>query len=130
LILLACLPLLAACWGRAGASVRGTVTLDGAPLNEGTITFVPLADDQTRAAAWTMIQNGQYAIESSSGLGTGSFRVEIRALRTIGDKAGPSDPTLPVPAKEAVPPRYNSKSELVVKLEPGENVANFALQTK
>jgi hypothetical protein len=40
-----------------------------------------------------------------------------------------NDPTL-VTAKEAVPSKYNSKSELVVEIKPGQNAADFELKSK
>jgi hypothetical protein len=110
----------------AGATVTGKVTLDGAPLEDATICFVPKADGQ-KQAGWATIGGGEYAIAASGGLGTGAFRVEIRALHATGEKS--NDPTL-INAKEAVPARYNRQSELAVDLKPGPNVANFDLKTK
>src|SRR5438552_5195208 len=75
----------------AGASVRGKVTLDGAPLDDANISFVPKADGQ-KQAGWATIAGGEYAIPASGGLGSGAFRVEIRAVRATGEN--PNDPTL------------------------------------
>jgi hypothetical protein len=108
--------------------VRGRVALDGSPLDDATISFIPIAGGQ-RQAAWATIRDGQYAIAPADGLGLGQFRVEIRALRSVGEKTSQNDPTL-VYAKEAVPARYNSKSELVVDIKPGENTADFELKSK
>jgi predicted phage tail protein len=127
LSLLACLASLSGC-GPDGASVSGQVTLDGSPLDDATISFIPTAAGQ-RQAAWATIENGHYTIPASNGLGTGQFRVEIRALRAIGQQANPNDPTL-VNAKEAVPSRYNSKSELVADIKPRANTASFELKSK
>ena len=110
----------------AGATVSGKVTLDGAPLEDGHISFVPKAGGQ-KQAGWATIIGGKYAIPASSGLGTGAFRVEIRAPRATGEKS--NDPTL-ISAKEVVPARYNSRSELVADVQPGQNVANFDLKSK
>jgi hypothetical protein len=119
--------LLVGCGSGTQASVSGKVTLDGSPLDDATISFVPLAGGQQQAA-WATIKGGQYAIAGKEGLGTGRFRVEIRALRSLGDSQ--NDPTRPTPAKEAVPGKYNSKSELVVNINPGDNVADFELKSK
>jgi hypothetical protein len=110
----------------AGATVSGTVTLDGAPLEDANISFVPKADGQ-KQAGWAIIAGGKYAIPASGGLGTGAFRVEIRASRATGEKS--NDPTL-ISTKEVVPPRYNSRSELVADIKPGPNVVNFDLKSK
>jgi len=112
----------------SGASVSGTVTLDGNPLDEATITFVPATGGQ-RQAAWAPVAGGKYAIDSASDLGTGQFRVEIRAVRTLSDKANSNEPTL-MTAKDIVPGKYNTKSELTAEITPGKNVVNFELQMK
>ncbi len=121
------MPLLG-CGAGMGASVTGKVALDGAPLDDATITFVPTVGGQ-RQAAWTAVKNGQYAIAAKDGLGTGQFRVEIRALRATGEKANQNEPML-IPSKEAVPSKYNSKSELTVEIKPGQNTADFDLKSK
>jgi len=121
------LPLLG-CGAGAGAGVSGTVTLDGSPLDDATVTFVPTSGGQ-RQAAWATTKNGQYAIVAKDGLGTGEFRVEIRALRATDGKTNQNDPTL-ITAKEAVPSKYNGRSELKTEIKPGPNVANFDLKSK
>ena len=105
------------------------MTLDGSPLDDATISFVPTAEGQ-RQAAWATVKGGQYSITSADGLGTGQFRVEIRALRTVGSKANEADPTLPAPAREAVPAKYNTKSELSAEIKPGANTADFDLKSR
>src|SRR6266550_788861 len=83
--LLVCVLLISGCGSRSNATVHGKVTLDGLPLDEATISFVPTASGQ-RQSAWTTIEGGQYAIAKKDGIGTGQFRVEIRALRATGEK--------------------------------------------
>jgi hypothetical protein len=127
LLVAACLLAWTGCGG-AGVEVSGKVTLDGSPLDEATITFVPMAGGQ-REAGWTMVQGGSYLIPTANQLGTGQFRVEIRALRSGGsDKGIQNDPTL-IAAKEIVPSKYNSKSELVAEIKPGKNALDFELKT-
>jgi hypothetical protein len=116
------------CSSRTTASVHGKVTLDGLPLDDATISFVPTAGGQ-RQSAWTTIKNGEYAILDKDGLGTGPFRVEIRALRPTGEKPNPNEPTM-IPSKEIIPARYNSNSELKTEIKAGANAADFALKSK
>ncbi len=127
-VCVACLALLSGCGQGTAATVHGKVTLDGSPLDDATISFVPAAAGQ-RQSAWTTIKDGQYTIIEKDGMGTGPFRVEIRALRATGEKPNPNEPTL-VPSKEIVPSKYNSNSELTVEIKPGENTADFALKSK
>ena len=119
---------LTGCGGGSGAAVGGSVSLDGAPLDEATITFVPASGGQ-RQAAWAPVTGGKYAIESSSGLGTGKFRVEIRAVRSGSGKANANEPTL-MTAKDIVPARYNDKSDLSAEIKPGKNAADFDLKSR
>ncbi|MEQ1827295.1 MAG: hypothetical protein ABL921_15165 [Pirellula sp.] len=126
-LILGLLPL-AGCWSGTGASVSGNITLDGSPLDDANISFVPLTDGQ-HEAGWTTIKEGRYLIPASSGLGTGEFRVEIRALRTVNESTKMNDPTL-VNAKEIIPSRYNSKSELWKEIKSGKNNADFDLKSK
>ncbi len=121
------IPLLG-CGSGAAAGVSGKVTLDGSPLDDATITFVPVSGGQ-RQAAWATVKDGQYTIAAKDGLGTGQFHVEIRALRVTAEKTTQNDPTL-IPAKEIVPSKYNSKSELIVEIKPGKNTADFDLKSK
>jgi hypothetical protein len=123
-----CLIALIGCTGDQGAAVSGTVTLDGAPLDDATITFVPKSGGQ-RQAAWAPVAGGKYAIDSASGLGTGEFRVEIRAVRSGSEKANANEPTLTT-AKDIVPAKYNNQSALTAEIKPGANVANFDLKSK
>jgi len=122
------LALVAACSSQTTATVRGKVTLDGTPLDDATISFVPTAGG-ARQSAWTTIKGGEYSIVEKDGLGTGPFRVEIRALRPTGEKPNPNEPTM-VPSKEIISGRYNSNSALTVEIKPGANTADFALTSK
>jgi hypothetical protein len=116
------------CGPGAAPSVTGKITLDGSSLDQATITFIPQAGSQSQAA-WATTTNGNYDISPASGLGTGNFRVEIRALRPVTGGSPQNDPTL-IAAKEAVPSKYNSNSELSVDIKPGPNTANFELRSK
>jgi len=122
------LALLMGCTSGKEASVSGKVTLDGAPLDDANISFVPLSDGQ-RDAGWATVSQGGYSIPASSGLGIGKFRVEIRALRALGETTNRNDPSL-LNAKEIIPSRYNSKSELIKEIKTGENNADFDLTSK
>ncbi len=122
------LALLMGCTSGKEASVSGKVTLDGAPLDDANISFVPLSDGQ-RDAGWATVSQGSYSIPASSGLGIGKFRVEIRALRALGETTNRNDPSL-LNAKEIIPSRYNSKSELIKEIKTGENNADFDLTSK
>ncbi|REJ72344.1 MAG: hypothetical protein DWQ34_04520 [Planctomycetota bacterium] len=60
------------------AGVRGTVTLDGAPLEEGIIRFVPI--EETRGPKTSVpIAEGRFEVDEEFGPLVGSHRVEIES---------------------------------------------------
>jgi hypothetical protein len=110
--------------------VAGRVTLDGQPVDGGTINFMP-ADGKAGPAAWSQLHGGQYSIPAKTGPAVGVNRVEIYWPRKTGRKR-PTTPPMPALDEylEAIPARYNSKSELTTELKPGRNQTDFALKSK
>lgn len=114
--------------------VSGTVTIDGAALAGVTVTFVP---DNGRPAMGHTDANGKYQltyIRDERGCKLGRNRVQIgnREESDDADQLEGDDyiqkPTRPPPPK--VPPRYNSRSELVADVESGENRFDFRLRSR
>lgn len=112
--------------GCSRVTVEGRVTLDGQPVDGGSISFLPEAAG--RRPAWATIRQGRYAIAGKAGLAAGRHRVEIRWPRPTGQK----QPALP-PAtgavdvvEEAFPPACNTASTLTATLVTGRNTADFA----
>ena len=115
--------------GPERAAVEGEVTLDGHPIEQGSISFYPAGKTQGMVAGGA-IAGGRYSIPAAEGPAVGQNRVEIRASKKTGRKipdpyGGPGqmmDETV-----EAVPPQYNAKSTLVREVEPGQNLLSFEL---
>jgi hypothetical protein len=80
-LLLAVLALLPGC--SRSATVEGTVTLDGAPVEAGHITFVP-TEGTAGPGAQATIASGHYTIDLASRAKPGVYRVEIAARRKTG----------------------------------------------
>lgn len=93
--LLACgwLALSCAGCGRPGASVEGTVTLDGSPLPAARVTFHP--DSPGPVAYGLSLDDGSYCLKTGarqSGLAPGGYRVTVFALEAVAgaeEKVGP-----------------------------------------
>lgn len=109
------------------ASVEGDVTLDGKPLPNASVVFIP---ENGRPAGATTDSNGHYVLNFSGGRQgslPGKNKVRISTARDAGvDKAG--DPTPGSP--EQIPMKYNAQTTLEFKVLPNQaNVANFDLES-
>jgi hypothetical protein len=127
LLLLFVLAGVAGCPGSSPqGQVDGTVTLDGMPLKEGDVRFVP-ADGKSQTASAKII-NGKFTAQVT----TGEMRVEISAPKVIGKRKMYDTPDSPVVDKvrELLPPRYNAKSELRLIVTSGVQDETFSLQSK
>ncbi|SIO23163.1 hypothetical protein SAMN05444166_3128 [Singulisphaera sp. GP187] len=98
--------------------VEGTVTLDGKPLNTGTISFNAL---QQGASASGPIADGAFRLADADGLSPGPYRVEIYSLQPTGKKVPHADdPGMLVDATvNVVPKSYNINSVLKAEIPSG-----------
>ncbi|MFI4876784.1 MAG: hypothetical protein ACIALR_15645 [Blastopirellula sp. JB062] len=124
-----CLPLAIGCryeTERQGL-VSGVVTLDDQPLENGSISFLPI--DGKTATAGGIIKNGQFSIS----MPPGKKKVEIVGAKVIGQRAayaGDKNSPMVDVTKEIVPSQYNVSSQLVVDVATGENHEKFVLTSK
>ena len=135
-LLLFCVPSLlqAGCGGEDGrATVRGTVSLEGVPLESGMIQFLP-TPGSSGLAAGAIIENGRYSI-TKKGPMPGNYKVLVTACHKTGQMV--PVPTIGPGVKEGemmeekvqfIPDKYNTNSELMVEIEPGRNSHNFELE--
>jgi hypothetical protein len=123
---LAALALAGGCGGPPRAQVKGTVTIDGKPLKDGSIEFFPV--DGKGQSAGTSIHDGAYQVEAS----VGEMRVTINGTEVVGKRKAydtPESPMIDV-VRNAVPERYNTHSELKKTLTAGANELNFELKSE
>ena len=115
--------------GPSFGEVHGMVTLDGEPLAEGVVRFVPV--DGMTPSAGAVIEGGQF----NERVAVGRYRVEIsswklpKGIKSSKEmKRGTVDegPAL----EELIPERYNKKSELTADIKRGPNDLKFELNTK
>jgi hypothetical protein len=112
-------------------ALSGAVTLDGNPVNEGTINFI----QESGFAASADIKNGKYTMANSqhgTGIPTGEYKVSIAPIVKMqadplsGDAgAGPTD-------ESAIPKKYGdpATSGLTAKVVEGTTNLDFPLTTK
>ncbi len=108
-------------------AISGEVTLDSAPLDEGSIRFTSIGTGGTGKlfASGGMIKNGKFYVPQEKGLPPGTYRVEISSPDTAAPpvvyKGAPGEPMLPPTAPERIPVEYNSNSKQTIELATGGN---------
>jgi len=116
-------------------AVSGSVTLDGELLPRGMIQFRPAGAGPASGYAvggGSTIEDGQFSIPRGLGLTPGQYKVSINAstdrreARTKGRVVQKSGL-----AKELIPSKYNSETELVAEVEKGgASNLKFELRSK
>ena len=109
------------------AYVEGRITMDGKPLADATVMFVP---ENGRPSGAITDEDGNYVLnfaQGRKGAIPGMNDVRIMTMRDAGqDENGQTIPG----RKETVPAEYNVESTLIFEVEAKrKNVANFELQS-
>jgi hypothetical protein len=124
-IALVLVAVVAGCGQNGRLPVRGTVTLDGAPLTQGVISFQPAATTAGHSSG-SSISHGSYAIASARGLLPGKYLVTISASKPTGRMS--VDPMSGGQAAELAPVAFADKQPLEVTIAAGkDNVLDFRL---
>src|SRR5688572_3766102 len=122
--------LCAVAWSGCGSSgpqlarVSGTVKMDGAPLKDAFVTFTP--EQAGRPSFGGTDANGYYDLvytDTKKGALPGQHTVKVSTHQGANPDAG----TKAQP--ERVPAKYNSKSELKKKVEPGSNTIDIEISS-
>lgn len=103
--------------GRVGVS--GNVTLQGEPLESGTIQFVAADGSQMSGATITA---GKYDIPAMQGLRPGKYTVRVSAVEEATDAApeAPGDSTVAdATNRELIPAEFNVNSTLSTEITSG-----------
>ncbi|MDF1742725.1 MAG: carboxypeptidase-like regulatory domain-containing protein [Gimesia sp.] len=96
--------------------VTGKITMDGAPLADASVTFMP---EKVRASAATTDSEGNYEliyIREEKGAAIGKHKVTVSKLKD---------------EKEVIPEKYSGgETELTADVKAGANEFNFDLTSK
>jgi hypothetical protein len=104
----------------APVAIQGTVTLDGEPLDQAAIQFIPTAPNRKKTGC--AIQQGKYELPAKNGLLPGAYRADILDLPLLTHEPAPPRPELH---------RYSNDSPLKIVVEPGgTRTFDFELATK
>lgn len=110
------------------AGVKGKVTMDGEPLADASVIFVPVAGG--RPAAARTDAEGNYELNFSGGRkGTIPGMNKVQITTELGTYEGDDGKMIPA-RPETVPMEYNTQSTLEVNVVDGQmNEANFDLKS-
>ncbi|MDB5339877.1 MAG: hypothetical protein JWN70_5496 [Planctomycetaceae bacterium] len=111
----------------------GEITLDGAPVEQGSITFFPDAANTSGSTAGAVIHQGKYTVPADKGLTPGLYQVKITWSRKTGKKVEASSPhppgTMIDEESEAIPAKYNTASTLTADILAHDNTLDFDLKS-
>ena len=93
--------------------MSGNVTLDGVPVNNGTLVLTPI-DASAGTSTGGAVQEGRYDVAAHTGPRRGvTYRVEISALSTNGATMSPG---LYPTCRDTIPAKYNAQSQLQIAI--------------
>ena len=118
---------LVGCGGKP-ATVSGIVTIDGKPLQQGTVAFSPASGGMRATGA--IRTDGSYKIRTNreSGLDIGDYEVSVVSREIVISEPG----LPPMPGKYIAPKRYGrpKTSGLRFNVEKGKNTIDIELESE
>ncbi|MBN2296157.1 MAG: hypothetical protein JXM70_27245 [Pirellulales bacterium] len=116
-VIFALLPLAVGCDdGMDRVKMSGKVIYDGKPVQDGMIRFMPKPGTE-RPLTIEPIKNGLYNTNTSGGVPSGSYKVDIRSFNPDDPiPMGPGEPE----RRQLLPAKYNNRTELEITLKPGQ----------
>ncbi len=110
-------------------AAEGVVNVDGQPLAEGVILFVPEGDTKGRVARGT-ITNGAFKLSPEEGPSVGKQKVQITSTKKTGKTISAEG----IDTEEVIqflPDQYNTSTNLTADIKSGTNtLPPFELKSK
>jgi hypothetical protein len=108
--------------------VSGTVKLQGQPVKDGSIIFLPLDSKETQGGA--QIIQGEYKMTQQNGLKPGKYLVRLTAgdgkTLAAGEQAGAPGGSTNIVSMDLIPEEWNTKSKHEVEIKSdGANRFDF-----
>jgi hypothetical protein len=113
-------------------SIRGSVQLDGAPLQSGSISFASMPGEKLQSTG-AMVQDGTYYIPAEKGLLPGVYGLQLTSpdaeAKPILLRDAASGRSFPV-APDRIPAEYNVESTKTIEVtRDGDNVFDFNISS-
>jgi hypothetical protein len=124
-----CVTLLTGCSHTDRCGFSGNVTLDGEPVDRGSISFASKSKE-SRSRSGSRIKMGKFEVSAEKGLLPGKYSVRITSpTPSVPTPGAPGYLGLSTPV-ERIPPKYNMKTELEVEIDrETDNSFEFDLKT-
>jgi hypothetical protein len=107
--------------------LAGEVTVDGQPVDLGSISFIPQGKGRSSGG---VIKDGKYTIPEENGANAGTYRVEIHWLKRTGRQLKDAESgEMYDERREAIPDKLNTNPELTVEVPLPENRHDFNLKS-
>jgi len=110
--------------GDGRITIQGTITLDGKPLSEGQVVFVPV--DPARGAAGGTIVGGTFAVTTYRGL----HKVEVYSVKQQSRRGNEGDEQPVVDLVNVIPARYGEKTTLAWDVKMPDDRPAFTLTSR
>lgn len=108
--------------------LEGEVTLDGQPVDLGSISFLPESGKARHSGG--VITDGKFTIPEENGANAGTYRVEIHWLKRTGKRLRDAETgEMYDERREALPGKFHSNSELTVEIPLPQNHHSFELKS-
>ena len=111
-------------------SVTGTVRVNGEPVKDGSISFVPVDINAAHGGSGAAILGGKYSISKKEGLFPGEYKVQLFATADSGRVRETPNPITgeksPI-RMHIIPERYNLQTTLKETIEPKKNTFDYDL---
>jgi hypothetical protein len=126
------LMLVAGCGGGGGlVPVEGTVTLDGKPLPDATVTLSQVKVTDPGPFVGVTDADGRFALAAVGKQGSGAVPGEyFLFIRTVATPPGADEFTPPPQQREVVPPNYRSGTIRFQVPEGGSTTADFPMTSR
>ena len=124
------------CGSGGRSEIKGTVTLDGTPLDKGSLQLIPDDGNTVKVPSGAVIINGKYSIPVNPGIPDGIYTVRISSPESVPLPPGASidiPRTLPQSQSEPVdriPKEWNTASTHAVEIKKGRNRYDFNVTSK
>jgi len=123
--------------GANRSGLTGKVTLDGQPLDTGTLQLIPDDSITDKQPGGAVISNGKYSIPADPGIPHGIYTVRISSLEPTSPPPGFSitDPNSwqmlkQVKPTDRIPVEWNTASTQTIEIKKGRNQHDFNITTK